>query len=125
MTTAMNCDAEERTALLEMSVAATSSCVLVTIAGDVDLNTVQQVRTALEALNPGETRPVIVDVSGLRFIGSLGIHALLDAARALAEHGSTLTLAAPRRAMLRILALTGADELIAVCPTVADAQKRQ
>ena len=67
---------------------------------------------------------VIVDLSGVCFIGSLGVHVLLDAAR-VRRRGGSLSLVSPEPIVARMLSLTGAGELIPVYPDLAEAQRSQ
>jgi anti-anti-sigma factor len=112
-------------ARLEVSVVVSPSWVIADVAGEADASTVDQLRDALIAQLPPDVRRVIVDLSGLCFIGSLGVHVLLDAARILADRGGSLVLISPAPIVARILSLTGADELIPVYPGLAEAQRPQ
>jgi anti-anti-sigma factor len=57
---------------------------------------------------------LLVDVSGLSFIDSASMQALVLAARALRERGGVLVLARPQPVVMRVLELMGADQVIGV-----------
>jgi anti-anti-sigma factor len=57
---------------------------------------------------------LLVDVSGLSFIDSASMQALVLAARALRERGGVLVLARPQPVVMRVLELMGADQVIDV-----------
>jgi anti-anti-sigma factor len=57
---------------------------------------------------------LLVDVSGLSFIDSASMRALVLAARALRERGGVLVLARPQPVVMRVLELMGADQVIDV-----------
>ena len=70
--------------------------------------------------------PVEVDLSGVDFIDSSGLKALLVVHRQLLERGSSLTLVDPSDSAQRLLDLTGCVQLFTVIhretevPTVTD-----
>ena len=121
----MDCGRAGGAAQLEVSVVVSPSWVIADVSGAADASTVGQLRDALIAQLPPEVCRVIVDLSGLCFIGSQGVHVLLDAARILADRGGSLALVSPEPIVARMLSLTGADELIPVYPALAEAQRPQ
>ena len=121
----MECGRASGAAQLDVSVVVSPSWVIADVSGEAAPSTVGQLWEALIAqLPPGVCR-VIVDLSGVCFIGSLGVHVLLDAARVLADRGGSLSLVSPEPIVARMLSLTGADELIPVYPDLAEAQRSQ
>jgi anti-anti-sigma factor len=63
-----------------------------------------------------------VDLGGVGFIDAAGLRVLASAAARAASRGGSLRLAAARRPVRRVLALTGLDRDIPLCATVAQAQ---
>lgn len=118
----MECGRASGAAQLDVSVVVSPSWVIADVSGEAAPSTVGQLWEAL--MPPGVCR-VIVDLSGVCFIGSLGVHVLLDAARVLADRGGSLSLVSPEPIVARMLSLTGADELIPVYPDLAEAQRSQ
>jgi anti-sigma B factor antagonist len=60
---------------------------------------------------------VVVDLAGVSFLGSAGVHALLDAQQQLAPRGVSLFLRDVSDIMARVLRITGADRHLS---TVSD-----
>ena len=94
---------------------------LVELSGEADVTNSDQLRDLLDAEVAKEPRHLIIDLSGLRFMDSSGLHALLRANRGLDRQGGVLSLVAPQEAVARMLRLTAADRLIPVYATVEEA----
>jgi anti-sigma B factor antagonist len=69
---------------------------------------------------PRGTR-LIVDLSQLGFMATVGVYELVWTRDVLTELGGTLALAAPQKVVRRMLELSGVDQRIAVYDTVAEA----
>jgi anti-anti-sigma factor len=69
----------------------------------------------------GEADVLIIDLSGLRFMDSSALHALLRVNRSMDRQGGMLALVSPQAAVAKILRLTTADRLIPVFDSVAAA----
>ena len=111
--------------LLTVSVTARESAgqpyTLVEIAGEADVTNTDELRRLLDDEVSQQPRTMIIDLSGLRFMDSSALHALLRANRSLDRQGGVLALVSPQPAVAKILRLTTADRLIPVFATVADA----
>ena len=95
-----------------------SGCVIVALHGELDIADAADVAAALAAAAAGRTE-IVVDLAGLTFIDCSGVRSL---AQARARHeGGVMLLAAPRRVVLRVIALTGLIDVGDVCATVEDA----
>ena len=70
-------------------------------------------------ITPGQC--LIVDMTALEFIDCCALRALLAVQKLARQQGGDLLLAAPTGSVLRLLALTGCDGVIAVHPSVAAA----
>jgi anti-anti-sigma factor len=101
----------------------------VTLAGDVpvvgapeeiDATNADGLRTAmLEAAHLH--RVIVIDMSQTRFCDSAGLHALLTARKRANDQGGDLVLVLDGAAVLRLLALSGADRLILNFATLDEA----
>lgn len=111
--------------LLTVSVSARESCALVSLAGEADVTVCDRLRGDLTAEVLGGTRNLVVDLSGLSFIDSSCLHVLLRVCRMAEEADGTLGLAAPQPVVARMMVLWGADQLIAVYGSVAEAAARR
>lgn len=111
--------------LLTASVTARESAgepyTLIVLSGDIDVTNSEQLRDLLDTEVARQPRLLIVDLSGVPFMDSSGLQALLRANRALDRMGGVLSLVAPREAVARTLRLTAADRLIPVYDTVDQA----
>ena len=97
-----------------MSVRAEGSYTLVTLAGESDANTRQSLCDLLEPEAAKDVRCLIIDISGLRFIDSAGVHVLVDLRAVLHDRDGELALVAPQPVVARVMNLVGADQLIPV-----------
>jgi anti-sigma B factor antagonist len=101
----------------------TRSCdgyAVVALRGELDLADAAVVAaelTAVAAREPG----IIVDLAGLEFIDSSGVAALARGRRQARQAGGDLTIAAPQRNVVRILAIIRLAEAFSVYATVEEA----
>lgn len=82
---------------------------VVSLFGQLDLANAERVRDALVGV---EADTVVVDLSGLRFLDSSGISALLVARKALAKSGCVLELRGAQGVVRRVLEVTGLAHLL-------------
>jgi len=94
--------------------------VLITVAGEIDITTVPQLRGQLTLLAAGG-RPVIADLTGVTFIDVAGLRVLAGAAGKAAASGGSLHVVSGRYQVQRIFALTGLDRQIPLARTRAEA----
>jgi anti-anti-sigma factor len=85
----------------------------VTMQGELDLDRADEVAAQLGALPGQGATAVVVDASGLNFIDSSGLRALLGAREQLEEAGATLQVTNLSPAVDRVLGMTGTRELLA------------
>ena len=87
--------------------------------GSLDIATAPTVRTALlEATD--SARDLLVDLSGLEFIDSTGLGALIGAHRRALEHGGKVRLVVREGPIARLLNITGLVRVFEVFPTLED-----
>jgi anti-sigma B factor antagonist len=98
--------------------------VVVSVAGDVDMHSESQLRDELIRLTEAAARQLVLDFSGVEFMASAGVHVLLEMSARLEAVGGSLALACVHPMVARVMSLTGADELVPVLPTVAEALAR-
>ena len=86
---------------------------VVTLAGEVDLETSPDARRVLlDAV--GRKRPVLVDLSGVEYIDSSGMASLVEALQQAKRNGQVLALVAVSEAALRVLRLARLDQVFPV-----------
>lgn len=92
---------------------------VVSLAGELDMMTVPALVSALAAARRSR---VIVDLSGLEFMDSSGVRALIDAQTpALSDGGSLVLVVRPESVPGRVVELTGLAEVIPIAETLAAA----
>ena len=91
------------------------------LAGDIDINSAPEITAQLTRLQADGRRAIVVDLSGVNFLDSSGLGALVTAHRAQVEAGGTLKLAAPRAHVSKVFRITRLSEVIPVFDSVEDA----
>lgn len=90
---------------------------VLSLSGALDLLTRDEVVTAgLSALETGSAPGVVLDLSGITFMDSTGIGALVELATRADEMHGQLTVRAPSARALRVLQLTGLDTVLPIEP---------
>lgn len=99
----------------------TPDAVVLRLAGDLDLLTAPLLRERLWPLleQPGQT--VILELSGVEFLGSPGLAELAAANDLAARHQSRIALVGGSHAVLRPLEVTGLNLLFKIYESVAEA----
>ena len=87
--------------------------------GELDAFTVSQFRQALAELasNPR----ILIDMSGVPFVDSAGLGALIGGIRRARELGGDVAVCCNRPTLTRLLHTTGFDRIVTVTDTVAEA----
>ena len=98
--------------------------VVVELNGELDLMSAPELVATLQAPQvspPGSL--VLLDLSGLGFCDVTGLNALVRSRRILGERGAWLCLAAPPLSLMKLLAITGLDQVFEVFPQPACPQE--
>ncbi|AYN43252.1 anti-sigma factor antagonist [Streptomyces dangxiongensis] len=105
---------------LSVVTTATDGIRVLTLAGEIDHHTGDQLRHALEVT--GTARPrIVIDMLRVTFMDSSGINILVNAHQTVTEADGWLRLAAPTDSVLRVLQLVGIDDVIQCRPTLREA----
>jgi anti-sigma B factor antagonist len=94
--------------------------VLVTVAGEVDIATVDQLQERL-ATSASSGQPLIVDLDPVTFIDAAGLGVLAGTASRAAAYGGSLHVVCARHQVRRLFAITGLDRQIPLARTVMEA----
>ncbi|MFD1150022.1 STAS domain-containing protein [Saccharothrix hoggarensis] len=95
----------------------TESVTVVSVSGEVDMLTAPQLRAdVLRHIDAGTT--VVLDMSGVSFLGSAGLAVLVEAAQQGKRRGAAFRVVAVERAVTRPLAATGLGEVFSVFESV-------
>jgi anti-sigma B factor antagonist len=89
---------------------------VIAVRGEVDLHTAPKFQYAIE--RAAQTNgAVVVDMSGVAFMDSTALSALVRAKENLQKQGTSLRLAAPSKAVERIFAVTGFRDYFDIFPS--------
>jgi anti-anti-sigma factor len=86
----------------------------VTLAGRLDSAGVQEIDHRLSALAAARQAFILLDLSQVSFLASIGIRALLTNARLLRQHGGKMALLKPQALVEEVLKVTGIDSIIPI-----------
>jgi anti-anti-sigma factor len=85
---------------------------VVRLAGELDLVSAPRLRSAIAALHDEPIDEVVIDLTGLEYIDSVGIGLLVASRRRLEAEGCTFTLRDPAPPVRRLLEITGLIEYL-------------
>ncbi|MEU9044854.1 MULTISPECIES: STAS domain-containing protein [unclassified Kitasatospora] len=88
--------------------------------GELDLDSVADLRSAVEGALAEPAAVIVIDCAGLEFCDSTGLNALLRSKARAALEGSRFELARPRPLILRMLELTGVTDAFVIREAVPD-----
>ncbi|MGW1609232.1 STAS domain-containing protein [Streptomyces sp. NPDC002285] len=107
---------------LSVEMTITGRCLLASVSGAMDHVAAPVLRSRLKELISGGSRFIVVDLTHVAFCDSAGLSVLLGVRRQAEEIGALLVLANVPQLMLRILEMTGADQVLRVFDTVPDTE---
>jgi len=93
---------------------------IVELHGEFDLGTADSVTAELRDVDPESD--VLVDLGHVTFVDSTTLSCFISASRRHQRHGSRFVLARAQGAVRRVLAITGLDQALDYCDTVAEGQ---
>lgn len=114
-------DEQRPSDLLSVTVDHYGSATVVRVAGEIDLYTLAILRDTLDGVTADGHGSVVLDLSLLRFIGSIGVVELMRLRTVLTRAGRPLRLAAAPYIVRSVLRLTGLDKEIEQHHSVAQA----
>jgi len=103
---------------LSVSTTERDDVVIVTVAGEVDVYTAPQLRSALEECVAAGQNKIVVDLEGVGFIDSTGLGVLVGQLKALRRVDGSLRIVCSDERILRLLAITGLDQILPLHDTV-------
>jgi len=105
---------------VELKASVCDGLVVVALRGDLDVTGAADAEAAIMAL-VARGQSLVIDMSALDFMDCCSLGALLRVQGLAWRGGGDVVLAAPQRQVLRLLALTGKDEVFSVHASVAAA----
>lgn len=97
-----------------MAIEAAEGTIVVTLQGELDLDAAPELSQMLDQIPQGAAVEIVLDFSGLSFIDSSGVAALVAAQEKLLERGQHLSIRSPRRTALRVFEITDLVEFLHV-----------
>ena len=101
-----------------------SNIVKVSLAGRLDIPGVQEIELRFTVQTSARRRPVIVDLSEVTLITSMGLGMLISNARTLQIHGLPFVLVNPRPHVEKVVRMSGLHEILLIEKDVASALNR-
>jgi len=96
----------------------------ITISGRLDMPGTDSVASQLVELTAAPKKGVVVDLSAIKFLASVGIGALIASAKAVQKRGGKMVLVVDDGSTVMMsLEATGVDQLIPVFKNAADAER--
>jgi stage II sporulation protein AA (anti-sigma F factor antagonist) len=86
----------------------------ITLDGRFDLQGAKEIDQKLVDATSTGTAAVVIDLSLVSFIGSIGIHALIAAARSQSARGGRVVLVRPEPMVGKVLEISGLDKMVPV-----------
>ena len=105
--------------MLDIQVDLDRGCTICRPIGELDAFTVSQFRQSLAEL--ASSGQLLIDLSGVPFVDSAGLGALIGGIRRVRELGGDVAVACPRPTLTRLLRTTGFDRIVTVTPTLEEA----
>jgi anti-anti-sigma factor len=107
--------------LLTVRTVVTGDVARITVAGDVDWDSAEELRTALTVALAAQPPParLEVDMTAVDFCDSAGLRALIAAWKQGTDQGTTLTVVAASTQVTGLLQITGLDQALAAYGTTS------
>jgi len=93
----------------------------ISLSGRMDIEGVSHIETQLAGMSSAPRKAIIVDMSGVPYMSSIGIRALLINAKAVARRGGKFVLLNPERNVKNVLETSGIDQIIPICSDLDEA----
>ena len=93
--------------------------VTVTVVGEVDTFTAPVLRSTLDSQLEQQPRELVIDLSGVQFLGSAGLAVLVETQKSSRAREVALRLIATTRAVTRPLEVTGLIDLFTIADSTA------
>ena len=107
---------------MKMAVAERSDdLVQISLVGRMDALGVEDIAMPFTAATATRKAPVVVDLSQVDFLASVGLRLFFANARTLQQRGGRMVLAAPQADVRAVLDATGVEQIIAVFATLDEA----
>jgi anti-anti-sigma factor len=99
-----------------------SNILLIKLSGTLDVHGVSDVEVEFVRLCTGDKVCVLVDLSKVNYISSIGIPLLINSAKSLARHGGKMALLNPKKTVENVLDITGIPLIIPIYTDIKSAR---
>ncbi|SER23947.1 anti-anti-sigma factor [Lentzea xinjiangensis] len=117
----MNEDLFDESPLLAVRASDVAGVAVVTVEGEIDVDTADVVLDALRLGFASDGPAVVADLTEVSFFGSTGISTLITAHELAEEYGKDFHVVAPHRAVKRPLQVTGVADVLSLYDSVDEA----
>jgi len=100
----------------------TETLTFVSLEGSLDHAAVQEIEERFLAETAARKKPVVVDFSGVNFVGSMGMRLLLAATKSLSRDGKKLIVLNPQPDVNKVLETAGMTNVLGIAHDEADAR---
>ena len=94
---------------------------IVAVNGEVDVYSAPALKERITELLESGQHTLIVDLSGVAFLDSTGLGALVEARAATGDAGGSLPLVCSQERILKLFTITGLDGVFTIYPSVSEA----
>lgn len=98
--------------------------VRIALSGRMDIEGVGQIETKFAGMTAAPRMAIIVDMSAVPFMSSIGIRALLINAKAVGKRGGKFVLLNPEQNVRKVLETSGIDQLIPISNDLNEAMAK-
>ena len=91
-----------------------SGIIRIILTGRLDMQGAQEIDMKFTAMTATKASPVVVDMSGVSFLASLGLRTLLSSAKAVAKRGGKMVIYSPQPNVVEVLKVSGVSNLIPI-----------
>jgi len=86
----------------------------ITLSGRMDVQGTQEIDVKFSGMTAGQRNAIVVDLSGVEFLASIGIRSLLLNAKAVKQRGGKMVLLKPDAGVTKVLETAGIDTLVPI-----------
>lgn len=106
--------------ILELETRRGEGLVQLVLRGELDLSTVQKVEDELAAVESGEDKVLVLDLSGLTFLDSTGLRLMVTADQRAQKDGRRLVIVKGPETVQRVFSITKLDETLEMVDDVSE-----
>lgn len=105
---------------LQLSTTRRGPFAIVTVVGDVDLDTAGSLSDEVAAATCDESPHLVIDLGGVTFLDSSGVKVLVATNKRTEQAGASMSLVAVPRVVMRVLTVTALDKVFSIHDSVDD-----